>query len=222
MQHIILNTQEFYVLFTIGTILKPRIQYNSDILPTLTSWLTILSTNAINLEYLQPLIVAHFVQKLLAFEIRKIFTMTYNPITQSYPKPVESSSRSNTTFLEDSSQCYPPIWISLYKVVSSVPFFSANSLHIFNLSTYIVRFFHDFTFDKPTVIRYILSHHALPDDLAYEQSCYISWPHDMRTRHNFTVDLPHSAKETISRTYVDIYLANNTAEVIWQWRTLYN
>jgi hypothetical protein len=37
MQHIILDTQEFYILFTIVTILKLRIQYNSDILPTLTS-----------------------------------------------------------------------------------------------------------------------------------------------------------------------------------------
>jgi hypothetical protein len=96
--------------------LKLRIQYNSDILPTLTSWLTILSTNAINLEYFQPLIVAHFVQKVLACEIRRIFTVSYNPITDSFPKPVEFSSHSNITFLEDSFQYYPPIWISLYKV----------------------------------------------------------------------------------------------------------
>lgn len=147
--------------------------------------------------------------------------MSYNPITESFPKPAESSSHSSTTFLEDSSQYYPPIWISLYKVVSSVLVFSLNSLHIFNISTYIVRFFHDFTFEKPTVIRYILSYQALPDDLEYDHWCYILWPHDVRTRH-FTVDLPHSAKKTISRTYMDIDLANNTAEVIGKWRILHN
>ena len=83
--------------------------------------------------------------------------MSWNPITGSLPIPVESSSHFNTTFLEDSSQYYPPTWISMYSVVSSAPVLSLNSLHIFNLSIYFVRLFHYCTFDKPRVIRYIHS-----------------------------------------------------------------